>query len=209
MQNERMTDSSVSISDKNLETPKVAYDDGTYEASYNGLSVFMEDTPWGNKKRARLYFIFTRGKYKGLKTSFRGDFLEDKESGGWLVGSKSKLAAAIRAVTGGDKTIDEGHKGRRVFVKIVKKTKKDGTGQYSLVEEVIAAPDDEEGVSDAAQSMAQPAQAPRQQVAQAVRTVQPATPLVTPAAKPKVPPAAVESSGGLLDDLTELSDFQE
>ena len=47
------------------------FDDGTYEAEYQRMKIFMDNTPWGEKKCARLYFKVTRGKYKDQNTSFK------------------------------------------------------------------------------------------------------------------------------------------
>lgn len=207
MQSEKMSDTSLSVSDKTLEKPKVIYEDGTYEATYDGMSVFMDSTFGTPKKAARFYFQFFRGKYKGLKTSWKGNFVEDPETHAWVVGNKTKLASAIKNITGG-KTIDESCKGRKVFIKVEKKNSKKDGHEYSLVTEIIPMPSDDDGAGEEAARMATPPQAQtvvRPQVQTVARTV--AAP--KPAAKPVVPPASEEAGGGLLDSLTELSDFKE
>lgn len=179
----------------------IAWDDGTYEAEYGGLKVFMDNTPWGEKKAARLYFICTRGKYKGQKTTFKGLFFQDKETGAWVVGSKSKLADVIRAISGG-KTLSEDSKGLKVFVVIKSRVSKKNGKTYSNVESVIPRPaDDDEGVAKSAEETARPAARPAVRAAVPVQAVRQAV-------KPSIP-VAPAASGGLLDDLTELSDFQD
>ena len=206
MESQNMSDSSLSISEMkggagNSEYPTM--DDGTYEAQYEGLRVLMDTTQWGPKKIARLYFTVTRGKYRGGKASYRGSFIQDRETQAWVVGSKSKLADAMRAITGGQKTLDETHKGRKVFI-IVKKTVSKKTGKdVSFVESVVPGPDDTEPMEQAAAPLAA---APAQAV---IRTQAPATVKTAAPAKPVIPPAAQPASENLIDELTEFSDFKE
>lgn len=178
-------------------------DDGTYEAVYEKLSVFMDNTQWGEKKAARLYFKITRGKYKDQLTSFKGTFFQDKETQGWVIGSQSKLAEAIKAVTGGG-SISPADAGTRVFIKVAKKVSKKSGNPYSYVEAVFPAPsEDGETVSEAATSI-------QTKTASATSAARPASaPAARPVAKPVIPAPAVDNGDGLLADLTELSDFKD
>lgn len=181
-------------------------DDGTYEAEYARMKIFMDNTPWGEKKCARLYFKVTRGKYKDQLTSFKGTFFQDKETQGWIVGSKSKLGDAIRAVSGG-KTLGNEHIGTKVFVVIKKNVSKKSGNPYSFVESIIPRPTEEgESVDEAAASIQDSAQT---NTAAQARTAQGrnATPAPKPAAK--IPAPSVETEDSLLADLTELSDFKD
>jgi len=180
-------------------------DAGTYEAVYEKLSVFMDNTQWGEKKAARLYFKITRGKYKDQVTSFKGTFFEDKETNGWVIGSKSKLADAIKAVTGGG-NISPANAGTKVFVKVDQKVSKKTGNPYSFVEAVFPAPSDDETLAEATQSVQTP-------VARPVQAVRPVTggqvQAPKPVAKPAIPAPVADSGDGLLADLTELSDFKD
>jgi hypothetical protein len=157
-------------------------DDGTYEAKYTGLRVFMDKSPWGEKKAARLYFQVTRGKYKGSKASFKGFFIQDPETDAWVVGSKSKLAEAIRNVTGGSKTLDRSHEGVAVFINIKNKPTKKGTN-FCFIDAIIPKPSDD-------REQAAPKAGPKPEATAA-------------AAKEK------SSGGDLISDLDALSDFNE
>jgi len=183
-------------------------DDGTYEAEYQRMKLFMDNTPWGEKKAARLYFKVTRGKYKEQVTSYKGTFFQDKETQAWVVGSKSKLADAIRAVTGG-KTLSQDHVGTKVFVVVRKKVSKTTGNPYSFVESIIPRPAD-----DSIESIEQPAAAAQRpvtaHVAQPAPVQRPVVVTQKPVvARPVVPPPVEDASEGLLADLTELSDFKE
>ena len=181
----------------------VVHDDGTYEAEYQKLKVFMDNTPWGEKKCARIYFKITRGKYKDQMTSYKGTFFFDENANAWVVGGKSKLADAIRALTGG-KNLTPEHVGTKVFVVVKKNVSKKTGNPYSFVETIITRPsDDGETLTQAAASAAAPA--PARQAAPAPRPAQ----APRPAARPVVPAPTEDSSDGLLSDLTELSDFKE
>ena len=187
MEETNLSDDSLSISDVKLGGPIV--DDGTFEAAYTGLEVGMGDTKWGTKKYAKLHFEVQRGKFRGRKLSFRNNFVQDPETQQWVVGSKSKLADAIRTITGG-KNLDKSHIGTTVFITVKNEPSKKGDGKiYSNIVAIIPKPSDEEPEPVAGRSAAAVA------------------PAVAPAAK-LAPKPAVKSEG-LLDDLTELSDFKE
>lgn len=208
MDTQKMSEDSITVTEfggKGGGGPKgPVLDDGTYEAEYQRMKIFMDNTQWGEKKCARLYFRVTRGKYKDQQTSFKGTFFQDNETKAWVVGSKSKLADAIRAVTGG-KTLSAEHVGTKVFVVVKKKVSKTNN-PYSFVESIIPRPaeEGEETLSQAAEATAKPAAAPA--VATAPRPVQAAP---KPAARPAVPAPTTDASESLLADLTELSDFKE
>jgi hypothetical protein len=199
-------------------------DDGTYEAEYQKMKVFMDNTQWGLKKCSRLYFAITRGRYKGQTTTFKGQFFEDRVTKDWIVGSKSKLADAIRAISGG-KSLTPENIGAKVFVVVKKGTSKKDGHEYSFVENIIPRPvDDGEGTiaqeaeaahaSTQAAAAVQPAApapankdfAGRPMPAQAPQAAKPAP---APAARPVIPAPTEDTSDGLLADLTELSDFKD
>lgn len=190
------------------------FDEGTYEAEYQRMKVFMDNTPWGEKKCARLYFKVTRGKYKDEQTSYKGTFFLDEDTGNWIVGSKSKFADAIRAITGG-KTLSAEHAGTKVFVSVKQKVSKKTGNPYSFVDSIIPRPQEDEGVADEAEHQAQTVarpQAARPAPANVARTMPAAKPIAVaprPAVKPVVPAPAADAGDGLLADLTELSDFKE
>lgn len=189
MDSEDTSESSLTVTEfKGGGGEYTTFEDGaTYEAEYSGLSVFMDESPWGTKKAARLYFTITRGQYKGKKASFKGFFFQDNETKVWVVGGRSKLAEAIRGVTGGT-TIDKSHKGVKVFITIKNKTSKKGN-VFSLIDKIIPKPKDE-------------SEAP------VASNAQPAAKLnVGSGPAPAAAPKADDSDKGLLDDLTELSDF--
>ena len=170
------------------------------------MRIFMDNTQWGEKKAARLYFKITRGKYKDQTTSFKGTFLQDRETQAWVVGSESKLADVIRAITGG-KTLSNDHTGTRVFVVIKQKVSKKTKEPYSFVESCISRPEDDGGTTldQAAEDVQRPAAAQPKRPAPTPVTTVPQKPTPKP-----VIPASVEDAGeGLLADLTELSDFKE
>lgn len=184
-------------------------DDGTYEAEYQRMKVFMDNTQWGEKKCARLYFKVTRGKYKDQQTSFKGTFFQDSETQAWVVGSKSKLADAIRAIAGG-KTLSAEHVGTKVFVVVKKKDSKKTGNPYSFVESIIPRPaDDTDGVAEEAAQVAAPAIKAAPVARPIARPVAAPAPAARPVAKPVVPVQADDAGEGLLADLTELSDFKE
>jgi hypothetical protein len=174
----------------------VVLDSGTYEAEYMRMKLFMDNTPWGEKKCVRLYFKITRGKYKDQATSYKGTLFLDNETQQWIVGSKSKLADAIRAVTGG-KTISPENAGTKVFVVVKKKTSKQNR-EYSFVDSIIPRPEEDgETLAESTEAV--------QRTAPTVARPAPAR----PATKPAIPAPADDSGDGLLADLTELSDFKD
>ena len=189
MEETNLSDDSLSISDVKLGGPIV--DDGTYEAAYTGLEVGMGDSKlYGPKKYAKLHFDVQRGKFRGRKLSFRNNFVQDPETQQWVVGSKSKLADAIRTITGGQ-NLNKSHIGTTVFITVKNEPSKKGDGKvYSYIVAIIPKPSDEDGDTKAAVA----APAARQ------ATVAPAV---------KIAPKPAVKSEGLLDDLTELSDFKE
>jgi len=209
-------ENSVSVSEGKGSTAEFAnLTPGAYEAKYNGLRVFDDKTEYGPKKRCRLFFIITRGKFKDMKASFRGNYMQDRESKQWFIGAKSDLAKAIRVVSGGGKTIDDSHIGTPVCLvvgEIIKKdgtvyTKKDGSPFYAIIG--ITPRND-----DAAGGDTDPAKAPASQVA----TPPAQTPDPVPA-KAQAPAQSVavaekkpeqkKEEAALMDELSSLSDFSE
>ena len=179
--------------DLSINAPKEypVIEDGTYPAVYKGYKPFKEDGQWGHKEGVRLQFqIGGNGPFKGQYVSFKGNFFQDNQSGKWIIGSKSKLAEAIRVITSGE-TLNKGHEGTQVYVIVTVNTTKTGKNagkRYSNVSMVLALPKDYSAPAPAAQ----PAPAQQPAAVGAPTTQQTSTP-----AKNK----------DLLDDLSDLSDI--
>jgi hypothetical protein len=181
--------------------PRVTIPEGTYEAEYRGFKVFMDKTPWDNleKKVCRLMFKVSVGPQKDQITSYKKIMVKTND-GRWVVGGKTDLAEAIRTVTGGTDNLTPEFVGRRFFIKVKNKKSKTAhkeTGlfnTYDFVDTVLQMP-----------STGIPAPAPVQTQTAAVATN-------GAAAKAQLAPTAAGNGGnkdsGLLDDLSELSDFE-
>lgn len=180
--------------------PRKTIPAGTYEAEYRGFKLAMEQTAqWGEKKTCRLMFKIVTGPMKDSVTSYK-KFMVKTNAGQWVVGGKTDLAEAIRTIAGGDDLKPE-HVGRRFFIKVTnRKGKKidETTGQpkvYDDIESFLQVPAGQETKVEA------PAPAPAAQAAPAQAAAKP-TPAQTPV------PAGAPADNGLLDNLTELSDFE-
>jgi hypothetical protein len=174
----------------------------TYEAAYKNLFSFMDDHPkWGKKMKARLYFVIVNGPEKGKTISFKGGLLKD-DAGDWFVGAKSKLADAIRTVTGGDEDIGDRHRGRRVLCSV--KNGEGASGPYHYIEKLLPATDG-----------GRPTDESRSLTAKRENRADGPTGDTTPEPDAETnghqqPVAAAVTNGGgesLLNELTELSDF--
>jgi len=206
MESRNSSEDSLSITNVKSSFPVV--DEGTYDATYAGFQVFMDNTPWGEKKVARVYFQIVRGKFKGGKVSFKGTFMKDPETDGWVVGSKSKLADVIRIITGGSGNLTAEDKGTGVFVNVQQKVAKKSGNAYCFVENVLEKPKDDEEEVEVPKRVAVQA-APQPAVQQPV-VQQPAVQQeVQPVAAQPAPAVEKKAEGGLLDDLDSLSDFRE
>lgn len=164
---------------------------GSYDATYEGLKVFTNNGFKGVQKIVSLRFIVTTGPEKGRTVFFKGQMYPN-DSGNWIVGSKSRLAEAIRSITGKD-TIDATHKKTPVIVTVkhnkAKKPSADGTFRtYVEVDTIVARPNSERV-------------APQTQAQEARREAIPA------AAPAKTGSAPAAKNGDLLDSLTDLGDF--
>lgn len=203
---------SLSISEKTgANQDYIPYEDGTYEAKYTGFKLFEDKSQWGTKKAARLYFEFTRGKYKAKKITCKGTFVLDKETGNWFIGSKTKLADYIKAVTGGGE-LNEKAVGRKVFLTVVNVPIKNGPKKgemFSGVTSIIPFPTDGDDVADVTAAdvaaVAAPS-APSAPLSQVPRNVELARKLE--AAGLTKPAAETPKNENLMDDLTEFSDFK-
>lgn len=187
--------------DLSIEKPREfkVVEDGTWEAEYKGYRPYKEDGMWGHKEGVRLQFRITKGPFANEFVSFKGPFFQDQATGKYVVGRKSKLADAIRVITGGTDSLNKGHEGTLVFVTVVvstagDKAKKPGT-RYSNVTAVIPVPRDYSPAQTMA-AKAAPAPAPAPAAAPA------ATP--TPQTQPAATPV---KNNDLLDELSDLSDF--
>ena len=184
-----------------IEKPKVYKDipDGTYQATYKGFKPYKEDGFYGHKEGARLHFNIAKGPYTGEFVSFKGAYFQNRDTGGYSIGNKSKLADAIRNVTGGEK-LNAGHVGTQVLIVVTStiagpKSKEPGK-KWSFVASIIPLPKDEMPTLPAPQAQATPAQPT--QTAQA--PTQPA----------KVATAATQTKNtDLLDGLDSLDDLSD
>lgn len=186
--------------EKQREFPVV--DDGTWEAEYKGFKPFQEDGQWGHKEGVRLQFQITKGPFNKQYVSFKGNFFQDNQSGKWVIGRKSKLAEAIRVITGGVDTIGKAHEGTRVFVTVAKKVGKTSGKPYCMVTSVIPMPKD----YAAAQAPA-PQQAPAAQPAPAPQQTAPVPQPQAAAPVAAQPAPTPQKNSELLDELSDLSDF--
>lgn len=184
--------------DKAREYPVV--EDGTWEAEYKGFRPFKEDGQWGHKEGVRLNFKVTKGPHINQFVSFKGNFFQDNQSGKWIIGRKSMLAEAIRAITGGSESLTKGHEGTRVFVQVHVNTTKTGPNagkRYSNVKTVIPMPKDYS------------APAPTPQAQPVAAAPKPATPPQQPATQTVTRTEAPAKNADLLDSLSEMSDFKD
>jgi hypothetical protein len=181
METENASQDSLSISTLSGGAPEI--DPGTYVARYDGLKVFMDNTPWGEKKAARIYFKVAKGQFTGQRIGFKGHFFQNDSNGQWVVGSKSKLAEVIRTVTGGNDNLTRDHVGTPVFISVVEKTAKTSNKTYILIDKVMPVPSNGGTPRPAA---AKSEDKPAEKVTAGKKS---------------------EDNNGLLDDLTDLSDF--
>ena len=187
--------------------PRKVVPAGTYEAEYRGMKIAMEDmSKWGYgiKKQVRLLFKITKGPFKDSVTSCKKSMLQTND-GNWVVASKSELADVIRVITNGTGDLNDSFKGKRYLI-VVKNTKsktadKD-TGEFKVYDSIVTILN--LAVSgDEVPAVTATAQAP----VASTPAVAAATAAVAVAATPVAPKPAMTPSDGLLNDLTELSDF--
>lgn len=182
--------------------------EGTYKASYTGMKVFFEDTPkWGKKKAVRLMFKITEGPKDviGRVSSFKGLLSEIRETGAWVIGSKSQLADVVKAITHGGMNIDDRHKNTPVYIEITHSKSKNPdpeTGLHKIWDFVTHVSKIASDVNPADVAPA-PSAAPAAQAPAATAPAQAPKPAPAPA-----PVKAPETNAGLLDGLTELGDFK-
>lgn len=189
----------VSIS-KGREFPVI--DAGTHAATYVGYKPFKEDGQWGHKEGIRLTFQILKGPFAGKFASFKGNYFQDESSGSWFVGSRSKLANAIRTLTNGGETLTKAHDGTKVFITTEVKTSKNTGNPYSVITNIMPMPS-EYDTQPAQQPQRQPAQQPQRQPAQQA----PAKP-APQAAQTQTANTAQPKNDDLLDELSDLSDFK-
>lgn len=183
--------------------------EGTYPAVYTGMKVFFEDTAnYGRKKCVRLNFKITGGlkEVVGRFTSFKGMLSENKETGAWVIGSKSKLAKVVTAITNGAGTIDDTYKNKPVFVVIThsKSAKPDPETKehkiWDFVTDAVAAP------VVSVENIAPAASTPAPSVTPAVAAV--FAPKSNEKAKAPVAPPANPDILGSLTEIGNLEDFK-
>jgi hypothetical protein len=177
--------------------PRTTIPEGTYEAEYRGFKAFMDTTPWDQKEKkvCRLMFKICVGPQKDQITSYKRIMVKTND-GRWVVGGKTDLAEAIRTVTGGTDNLTPEFVGRRFFIKVKNKKSKTPhkeSGEfrtYDFVDTVLQMPSS--GTPAPAPAASAPAAAPAQPAAQA----------------PAAAANGAKKDSGLLDDLSELSDFE-
>lgn len=207
--------------DLSIEKPRVfrTVEAGTWEAEYKGFRPYKEDGQWGHKEGVRLQFRVTKGPYANEYVAFKGAFYQDQATGKYIIGRKSKLAEAIRNVTGGAESLNKGHEGTIVFVTVaVNPSKKDPNVRYSNVTAIIPIPKDYAAAAPAQAArppMVQAPQAPAPTPAPAAAPVQAAAQTAPgqaqmqatqPAAQTQPAPEQAKNKD-LLDELSDLSDF--
>ena len=182
--------------DLSIEGPRVYKDvpDGTYQAEYKGFKNYKEDGFYGHKEGVRLHFNIIKGPFKGEFLSFKGPYFQNRDTGAYSIGHKSKLADAIRNVTGGEK-LNAGHVGTQVLVVVTStiagpKSKEPGK-RWANVTGIIPLPKDD----------VEPTQAtPPPATAQATPPTQPVKAVTTP---------AQTKNTDLLDGLDSLDDLSD
>jgi hypothetical protein len=182
---------------------------GTYEAEYRGMKIQMEDmTKWGYgiKKMVRLLFKITKGPFKDSITSCKKSMFKTND-GNWVVGSKSELAEVIRTITNGTGELNDSFKGKKYLIKVINKKGKKAdpeTGAFKVYDSI-------ETVINMAVSGDEEAPVVTQPAAPVARVATPVVAAPVAAATPAGgagPKAVASPSDGLLNDLTELSDFE-
>ena len=186
-----------------------AVDDGTYRTMYKGFRPYHDTTgsfvaQYGEQKGYRLMFEITTGPFKGKMVSYKGKMYRNDDTGQWVIGKKSKLADAIRAITGGSETINASHMGSQVFV-VVKNsiggpTSKNPGKPFPNVKDVLVMPRDMMvDVSTLNVKRSEP-------VATTPAPITPAAVVAKAAALPLAPAQAV-TNPDLINELGDLSDF--
>lgn len=189
---ETQTETELTVGSLGNKPKRSAIPAASYEAAYTGLRVFMDNTPWGMKKVVKLAFKIAGGPHDGVNVYYKGSMFK-LDSGDYVIGDKSELAARIMAITGGGKTLNESHKNIKVIVGVKNQTSKKTGDVYDFVDTVLRMPDSVQTVHPSVQ---QPA----------------AKPAVTSQTAHGTPPAATVAkpvNDNLMDDLADLSDFED
>lgn len=172
------------------ESEKVLITPGTYESEFIGVNIKMEDTPWGNKKAAKLRFKITSGTFIGQHVVFKAYYFNLPGTTTHVIGSKTRLAEAIRSITGGKTALTKENIGTRTFIKVKNHVSKKTGETFPLVDSVIEMP--------STYNPTPAAQAPKTQMATvANQTSQPVQPTQQP----------TQTDTNVLDELTDISDF--
>ncbi len=208
---------------------KAEVPDGVYRALYKGFKMFMDNTPWGEKKVVKMSFFLTSGPAKGSTLTFRGMMVREDSSGKWIIGSRSKLGAAIKSINPNGTSINEDFINTPVLVKVTNMVSKRTGENFALISEVLPAPIEDKEVYQ------QPVQQVRRTVSSASGTpvyqkgeAQPRTSVQQPVSQQQSKPVpqrqatqgrvqaqnpvqqeeqAQPNSNELLEDLTDLGDY--
>lgn len=187
---------------------------GVYEAEFKEFTVAMEDSQWGIKQAAKLKFNIIKGPHAGTPLTYKGNFYLNDETKQWIIPSKSKLAAAVNAVTGGIGVLGPQFVGTRVFINVTVNISKKTGEPYSLVDKIMVMPKEYAMASQQQMPQAVPMQQPApayqaQQPAQVntpqVAIPQPQTRVAAPQPQMQTPPPVKKDE--LLADLTEFADY--
>lgn len=173
--------------------PRAAIPAASYEAAYRNLTIKSNEKGYGGKpeKFAKLFFVITKGEHAGKTVSYRGNFFHTDE-GEWIIGGKSNLAEAIRAISRGGTILNESHKGLKCVVTVKNKT--GDKGVYDFVDTVVAVPSDDTKVD----------------VEALIKHHTGGDTSFPPAESRKPAGAAPKTAaqGDMLTDITDLSDFE-
>ena len=207
-----MGDGELSISEKVRPSKFQLIDDGIYEGIYKGFAPYHDTKgTYGEKKGVRLMFEIAKGPFAKSMISTKSNFVQDSETGEWIIGKDTRLAHDIKTITGGSPRINPGHIGNRVYLVIKKSpSKKDPSKIYSNIDSVMPLPDGtiQAPVQQAPVQQAPVQQAPVQQAPVQQAPVQqapmPTAAPVKAAAKPAPVPVG---NPGLLNELSDLADF--
>lgn len=120
-----------------------AVPDGLYRAIFTGYTTFMEKTPWGEKKAVRMFFTLISGPAKNTKLSFKAYMLLDQATNQWIIGPRSKIAAAIKAINPYGNSINASNINTPVYVRVTNRESKKTGDLYPMVEEVHPMPPEE------------------------------------------------------------------
>lgn len=117
--------------------------DGLYRAIFTGYTTFLDKTPWGEKKAVKMFFTLISGPAKNAKLSFKAFMILDQSTNKWIIGPRSKIAAAIKAINPYGNSINASNINTPVYVRVMNKESKKTGDLYPVVDEVLPMPPEE------------------------------------------------------------------